>query len=188
MISKIRSLLVNDDEISEKNQRLISIVFLGIAAVMSFQDYVHVRRLWDYHLSFRPTLISTGLAVVMMAPLYLRGILQWNRSIYTTISAMLILLVFASFIELAMGGNGRADITTTGIGAAIVLSWLGMKEVAGGCWMVPLAVGLYSAYYNSNAMGFYGYIYIACSFLGLVFHSKLNPGQLVSGIRGAYEV
>jgi hypothetical protein len=186
MFEKIRSFMVNDKEISRENQRFLSIAFLAIAGAMSFQNYVHVRWLWDYHLSFRPTLVSTGLAVVMIAPLYLRGILQWNKSIYTTISAMLILLVFASFIELSMGGNGSGQITTAAIGAAMVLSWLGIKEVAGASWVVALAGGFYSAINNNISMGFYGYIYIACGFLGLVFHSRLSPGQLVSGIRAAY--
>ena len=187
MLSKIKSLLVNNKAMSEETQRFISIIFLAIAGAMSFQTFVHTRLLlWDYHLSFRPTLISTALAVVMMAPLYLRDILQWNRSIYTTISAMLLLLVFASFFELAMGGNGRGQIATAAIVGALTMSWLGIKEVAGGCWVVALAAGLYSAINSSMAMGFFGYIYIAFGFLGLAFHSKLNPGQLVSGVRESY--
>lgn len=106
----------------------------------------------------------------------------------TTVFLVLVLLVFASFIELALGGNGRGQFTTAAIGAALVLSWLGIKEVAGASWALALSAGLYSAISNNMAMGFFGFIYVTCAFLGLVLHSKLSPGQLVSGIRDAYEV
>lgn len=171
---------------SEASQRFLSIIFLAISGMMSFREYVHVRWFWDYHLSFTPGLASTALAFLMIAPLYLRGILRWNRSIYTTLSFILILLVFASFIELALGGNGLSQFTTAAIAVALMLSWLGIKEVAGVCWVLALATGLYSAISNNLAMGFYGYLYIACGCLGLLFHSKLNPGQLVTGIRASY--
>lgn len=183
---RLKSLLVNETELSPENQRLLSLIFLAIAGVMSFQEYVHVRWLWDYRLTFKPGLISTSLAIAMLAPLYLRGILRWNRSIYTTVFFILVLLVFASFVELALGGNQRGQFTTAAIGVAVVLSWLGIKQVAGCCWILALATGLYSAISNNQAMGFYGYIYMLCAFLGLAFHAKLNPGQLVAGIRDAY--
>lgn len=187
MLSKFQALLTDNAEMSERNQRLASIIFLAIAGAMSFREYVQVRWLWDYHLTIRPGLISTVVAVLMVAPLYLRGILKWNRSIYTLISLVLILMVFASFLELALGGNGRGQVITAIIVMALVLSWLGIKEVAGVCWILAFAAGMFAAISNNLAMGFSGFIYITCGFLGLAFHSKLNPGQLVSGIRSEYD-
>jgi hypothetical protein len=186
MLEKLKSLVTNDTKMSTESQRFASIIFLAIAGGMSFREYVHTRWLWDYHLTFSPGLISTGIAILMMAPLYLRGILKWNRSIFTTLSFVLILLVLASFIELALGGNGRGQFVTAAIGGAVVLSWLGIKEIAGVCWVLAFVAGLYSAISNNLAMGFYGYIYMAFGFLGLLLHSQLNPGQLVKGIQEAY--
>jgi hypothetical protein len=186
MFAKIKSMLVNDQELTGENQRFVSIIFLAIAGGMSFLEYTHIGWFWDYHLTFTPGLISTVIATLMIAPLYLRGILIWNKSVYTTISFVLILLVFASFLELALGGNSYNPFVMGTIGAALLLSWLGIKEAAGQSWALALVAGLSSAILNDMAMGFYGFIYIACGVLGLLIHSKLNPGQLVAGIREAY--
>jgi hypothetical protein len=186
-MENIRSILTSIRPMNEESQRLASLIFLAIAGGMSFLEYTHVRILWDYHLSFTPRLLSTALAVCMVAPLYLRGILKWNMSVYTTISLVLILLVFGSFVELSLGGNNRNEFVTTALGAALLLSWLGIKEVAALCWVLVLIVGLYCTLSNSAAMGIYGYVYIVCGFLGLLFHSKLSPGELIAGIRAEYK-
>ena len=186
MLEKFKSILIDITELPPEKQRLASLIFLAIAGGMSFLEYTHIGWIWDRHLSFAPGLISTIIAALMIAPLYLRGILIWNKSVYTAISFVLILLVFASFVELAMGGNSSNQYVRGAIGAALLLSWLGIKEVAGGCWALALLAGLSSAILNNMIMGFYGFTYIACGVLGQLFHSGLNPGQLVTGIRSAY--
>jgi hypothetical protein len=131
-------------------------------------------------------LISTILAICLISPLYLRGILKWSKSIYSLLSLVLILLVFASFTELALGGNGKSSIVISLLVAAVVLSWLGIKAVASASWGLALAAAIYSAIVSDLAMGFAGFIYIGSGFIGLVLHSGLNPGELFEGIRSEY--
>jgi hypothetical protein len=186
LLMKILDTLTDDSELSIRTQRALSLVFLGIAGVMSLQEYVDTSWLWDRHLSFSPTLLSSALALPIMAPLYLRGILKWRKSIYTTMSFLLLLMVFASMIELALGGNGLSGATASVVGVTLVLSWLGMGGVAQSAWVLLAGTAVYSTIRNNMALDAYGYFYVATCCLGLLFHSELNLGQLSVAIREAY--
>ena len=178
MFTTIRAALANDNALSSETLRLLSLVFLLLSGVMSFFKYTQIGTFWDTQLTFTPGFASTLMAIAMLAPLYLRGILKWNGSAFSILSFVLILLVFASFIELALGGNQTGGLVAVILAVAVVLSWLGIQAVAGIAWLLVLGAGIYSAVMNHMAMGFFGFIYIAAGFLGLTLHSGLSPGEL----------
>lgn len=188
MVEKLISFLLDDKELDDTKLRLLSLIFLFLSGSMSFFGYTHRILFWNSNLTFQPGLVSSVLAILLTSPLYMRGILKWNKSVYTIVSFVLIVLVFASFIELAMGGNGKSSIITALLAASVVLSWLGIKEVAGVCWILVIAAALISTITNNLILGFYGFIYIVSGFLGLVLHSGLNPGQLLQGIKNEYSL
>lgn len=190
MIDSFKAILLGNEALDVDIVRLLSLVFLLLSGMMSFFTYTRKVDLWifswDSELTFKPGFVSTLLAVFMIAPLYLRGILQWNVSIYGVVSLLLILLVFSSFVELVLGSKTRSPLIMGLLGSALVLSWLGIKEVAGIAWILVLAGGIYSVIISNIALGFYGFIYVAFGFVGLVLHSGLNPGELVQGIKMEY--
>ena len=189
MLEGLKKALASDNELDNETLRLLSLLFLLASGVMSFLNYTHTgafARIFHDSFSFQPKLISTIFAICLISPLYLRGILKWSKSIYSLLSFVLILLVFASFTELALGGNGKSSIVISLLVAAVVLSWLGVKAVAGASWGLALAAAIYSAIESNLAMGFAGFIYIGSGFIGLVLHSGLNPGELFEGIRSEY--
>jgi len=190
MLEGFKKAVASDNELDNETLRLLSLFFLLASGVMSFFNYTHTGVFagifFDSSLTFQPNLISTILAICLISPLYLRGILKWSKSIYSLLSLVLILLVFASFTELALGGNGKSSIVISLLVAAVVLSWLGVKAVAGASWGLALAAAIYSAIESNLAMGFAGFIYIGSGFIGLVLHSGLNPGELFEGIRSEY--
>jgi hypothetical protein len=190
MLEGLKKAVASDNELDNETLRLLSLLFLLASGVMSFFNYTHTGVFagifFDSSLTFQPNLISTILAICLISPLYLRGILKWSKSIYSLLSLVLILLVFASFTELALGGNGKSSIVISLLVAAVVLSWLGVKAVAGASWGLALAAAIYSAIVSDLAMGFAGFIYIGSGFIGLVLHSGLNPGELFEGIRSEY--
>jgi len=186
MLDKIKNTIANDNELDRATLRVLSLTFLLISGAMSFFKYTHVGWLWNTNLTFISGFISSILAIFLIAPLYMRGILKWNKSIFTLISLVLILLVFASFVELALGGNDNNAIVISLLASAIILSWLGIKEIASISWVLALAAAIYSVVENNLAMGFYGFIYVASGFMGLVLHSGLNPGELLQGIKVEY--
>ena len=190
MLEGLKKALASDNELDNETLRLLSLLFLLASGVMSFFNYTHTGVFagifFDSSLTFQPNLISTILAICLISPLYLRGILKWSKSIYSLLSLVLILLVFASFTELALGGNGKSSIVISLLVAAVILSWLGVKAVAGASWGLALAAAIYSAIESNLAMGFAGFIYIGSGFIGLVLHSGVNPGELFEGIRSEY--
>jgi hypothetical protein len=190
MLEGLKKAVASDNELDNETLRLLSLLFLLASGVMSFFNYTHTGVFagifFDSSLTFQPNLISTILAICLISPLYLRGILKWSKSIYSLLSLVLILLVFASFTELALGGNGKSSIVISLLVAAVVLSWLGVKAVAGASWGLALAAAIYSAIESNLAMGFAGFIYIGSGFIGLVLHSGVNPGELFEGIRSEY--
>ena len=190
MLEGLKKAVASDNELDNETLRLLSLLFLLASGVLSFFNYTHTGVFagifFDSSLTFQPNLISTILAICLISPLYLRGILKWSKSIYSLLSLVLILLVFASFTELALGGDGKSSIVISLLVAAVVLSWLGVKAVAGASWGLALAAAIYSAIESNLAMGFAGFIYIGSGFIGLVLHSGVNPGELFEGIRSEY--
>jgi hypothetical protein len=186
VINKLRKAIADENELDSETLRLLSLAFLLISGALSFFNYTQIRTFWpDTELTFSPSFLSTIIAICLITPLYLRGILKWNKSIYSLLSLTLILLVFGSFTELALGGKDNNTILYLLV-AAVLLSWLGIKVIAGISWALALAAAIYSAIDNNMAMGFYGFIYIASGFIGLVLHSGLAPGELFNGIKGEY--
>ncbi|WP_444998438.1 hypothetical protein [Aliikangiella sp. IMCC44359] len=186
-MKKLIDSITDDGEITGKNLRLLSLLFLATCGAMSLVPYTKVRDyLPDTELVFTPGLISTVVAIFIISPLYLRNILRWNKSVYTLVSLVLILMVFASFIELAVGGDRGGSLTYALLASSLILSWLGIQAVAGFGWVLTFAAGILSLLLNHIAMGFYGFIYITTGFIGLVLHSGLNPGSLIKGIKVEY--
>jgi hypothetical protein len=187
MLQKLRTAMADDNQLDSESLRFLSLVFLLLAAVMSFLEYTHVGWLWDTHVSFAPGFLSSIFGLLLIAPLYLRRILKWNKSIFTIISFILILMVFSSFVELALGGNGMKSSITMGLlGAAFVLSWLGIRSAAGIAWILVLAAAVMSAIVNNLAMGFWGFVYVCSGALGLILHSGLNPGEFMQALKVEY--
>ena len=138
---------------------------------------------------FRPGFVEGVLALALVAPLYLRGLLKWKESIYSIISFALILLVFASFITIALGGKQGVGVDPKihyALLSAAILSWLGIRSVAGASWLVALGSAVYSLRANSLDMHWFGFAFIASASLGLILHSGLNPGQFFHGLAAEY--
>jgi len=190
MLEKIKDFLTNDKELDSGWQKFLSLIFLLIAAIMCLPQYKCIHNIfgwtWESGLQFRPSLISAIVGIVLISPLYLRNILKWNKSIYTIISLVLILFVFSSFVELATGGNNTNDIVYSLIGISVLLSWLGIRGVAGISWILVLASAVYFVMGNNTNLGIYGFLYICSGFLGLLMHTGLSPGMFIKGIKEEY--
>lgn len=68
----------------------------------------------------------------------------------------------------------------------IVLSWFGMRSIAGIGWLLALGSGIYTITSNSIAMGFHGFLYVISGTVGLLLHSGLSPGGLAQGLIAEY--
>lgn len=183
-MARLISGITDNTPMSGTAQRALSIIFLIISVSMAFMTYSREGMFFDSKLEIFPSFISTLIAIILIAPLYARNILKWNKSFYTLISLILFLLLFGSLVELAMGGNGlNSQVIQYLLLTAVILSWLGMKAIAGGSWLLLFPAIAISIVNNNTAMGFYGFIYVASGFIGILLHSELNPANLVKGFK-----
>ena len=124
-MEKLINNLTDDTPMSGRMQKGLSLFFLVISVSMAFMTYSSEGIFYDTKLEIFPSFISTLVAIILIAPLYARNILKWNKSFYTLISLILFLMLFGSLVELAMGGNGlNSEVIQYLLLSAIVLSWL----------------------------------------------------------------
>ena len=187
MFNKLRAAITANNEISSESQRFVSLLCLLGAFVISLGTYSK-KYLWVFsgEFSFSPTMPSTIFAIAMIAPLYLRGLLKWNRSLYSTVSFVLILGIFASLISLALGGHGfTGHFTGTIVLIALALSWVGIKGIAGISWVIVLIACVYNVM-GSITLGIWGFVYLCLAIIGLCFHSGVSPGELIGSLKVEY--
>lgn len=182
---KLVSAATDERALTYTTQKVLSLVFLALAVGLSLLSYTGTRFIFfTAEYSITPDLISGVVALCLIVPLYARGILRWSSSIYGTLIFVLFLAVFASLAKLALLGNGNIQIYL--VTAAIVLSWLGMRAVAGVGWVLIFAAAVFSALSTSAAMGLSGFVFIGSAFLGLLMHSNLGPAHVVEEILAEY--
>lgn len=174
-----------EKEFSHEVKKFLSLLLLLFSSLLSFQSIVGTQFLFfPKEIYISPDLLSSALALALILPLYGRGILKWSPSVYGIIIFALLLAVFASISKLAYSGGG--DMQVYLIYIAIILSWLGVRAVAGIIWVLVFAAAVYSATKISTSMGFSGFLFIATSFLGLLLHTNLSPSSLITEMASEY--
>ena len=74
MFAKIRDTIASDNELSNETLRLLSLFALAASGSMSLFKYTQERSWWfDSALGFAPTFISALVALMLVAPLYIRN-------------------------------------------------------------------------------------------------------------------
>lgn len=171
--------LLDEQEFSHSTRKLLSLVCLVIAATIGFMTFTCTKWLFfTGKCSLAPGLISAPIAIAFVMPLYLRGILRWSSSVFGLLSFGLFTSVFSSLISLAVGGT----VSNYLLAAAIVLSWGGMRGIAGLSWALVLGSVVIRATDIGTAMGAYGFVMVLSAFVGLLLHAQLSPTQLVAEI------
>ncbi|WP_323717084.1 hypothetical protein [Paracoccus aminovorans] len=117
----------------------------------------------------------------MLLPLYARGILKWSKSIYGLIMLVLLWTVYSSIIQMAL--NGKSNIPEYMIASATLLSWLGIRGVAGFAWVIAFSACILSLITSNAAMGGLGFLFLVTAFLGCVLHTGLGPAQFMHEVR-----
>ena len=184
-IKKIISAVTDERGFTYTTKKFLSIAFLAYASFLTLQSYTgKILFFFKTDLSIAPDFVSGVIALFLILPLYARGILRWSASIYGTLMFLLFLSVYSSLAKLALLGKG--DLPVYLLMASIVLSWLGMRAVAGFGWILTFSAAVLSALSTSSAMGTNGFLFIASAFLGLIMHSNLSPSRVFEEIAAEY--
>jgi hypothetical protein len=189
ILEAVLDIFLEDRELSEKGRRLLSFLFLCVPVIMSisakipYDDKVFGFLSKSSVFTFYPDLNSSLISVALISPLYLRNIFSWKASLYSIFSCMMIVFIFASLVQLILGGNQGSPWLMNSIVIAVTLSWLGTKGIAGIAWLVVMVTGLIAGTTANAALGFLGYIYVITAFLGMILNSNSNPGSFLEGLQ-----
>lgn len=186
-MKKVKEFLTNEQELSAEWQKILSLLLLITCLAISFFEYQSdsIFKHFKDPLSFSPQLLSTIFALALVCPLYLRGIMPWKKNAYTLLGSVLVILVLASFVELAKGGNDNDKLYYLVL-LSIVLSWIGIRGIAGVSWIITIAVCSFQMIDNSNILDFLGSVYILSGFFGIALFTGLNPGELMNSFKMEY--
>lgn len=180
--------VTSESEFSPRMTKLLSLASLAIAASLCFMTYSYptLFGLREKNITPSPKLLSGAIALAMLAPLYARDILKWSKSVYGLISFVLFWLVFAGLVEIAIGGGGKSRYHYYLLGGAVLLSWLGMRGVAGVAWMLAFAACIVGLVTSNLAMGPYGFVFLASGSIGCILHSGMGPADLIAGMKDEF--
>ncbi|MCR5124065.1 MAG: hypothetical protein K6B43_02615 [Treponema sp.] len=188
---------------------VLSCIFMLIPVFLSFFTYHRESflGLWTDNVNIHPNLVSTTFSVLLYSALILRGIVQINFKskkhlvlIFETLLTCLNILFIASFTSIFVNtspifklinvGLFKAINPTSMLIAGVLLSWLGMKSIAGYVWIIMFFVSITQITKVSEAMGFVGAIYILSAFLSIAFQFIPNNkfAELAQAIKSDFKI
>lgn len=189
IFSKLVSHATSEVEFQAHTTKLISLLFLSIAFVITLLQYPASSNFLliipRNDTIIRPDFISSCFSLLLVVPLYARGFLKWSISIYGILNFILFLSIFASLTQIALGG-GQHDMTKYLLAAAVLISWAGIRAFASAAWILAVAAAIFNIVNANINLGFLGFIFVCSFVLGLTLHARLSPSNILSGLIAEY--
>ena len=182
------SRLLSDEEVRPTTRRLLALLLLASAGAIALFGRFEGTFFYVFTTTYTitPGFLAGILGIGLIAPLYLRKILHFRFSVYGILSAFLLLFIFSSLIQIIIGNGWFTSAKTMLVIAAILLAWLGMRGVANMAWFLLFIAVIINVQNLSDAMGLWGWLFVALSFFGLILHTKLGPAELARGLRAEF--
>lgn len=174
---------------------LPAIIALGITLFMSFFKYFDAHN----YIQLFPNIISVFLSLIIYGAVVIKakGLDNTFRSKSDTILSLLFILVLAIFINIFVGDSTTPTgiigkfLNKIGIGnnwlliiGAIILSWLGINQIAGFVWIAVVLMGVLELGTCGKYMGnFKGAIFLLSTFVGFVFYLKYEGKIIINSFK-----
>lgn len=187
------------NSVSKRTSVIPGIVFLAIAFLMTFVKYYDNSGNGFDSVNLFPSLLSILFSFVIYFAFVIKtkGISNSFKNVTDTIISVLFILVLATFINIftknAKVSSGIVGKFLAKIGlnntnyliiAAVIFSWLGIKQVACFLWLGIIALGVTEFVTCGNYMGNYmGAIFLVSSILGFVFYLKYEGKIIINSFR-----
>ena len=188
---KLLGWITSETEFSDQNKMLLALL-CTIAAIVLGCLYYGVSK-WEYWLNPRfflledklrpriPELMHGLFGLFLLAPLYLRKLLPFKSiSPYHCLALALNIVLFAVVAQLVIGPSNSFSHTwtTTFLIAALALTWLGMRSLAGiSCIGIFILAG-YNMIHASHSLKYFGLLFLICGFFSMIFQTRLSPSAL----------
>jgi hypothetical protein len=137
-----------------------------------------------------PGFLHAIYGLILCAPLYLREFLPFkSRSPYYYVTLGLNICLFAVIAQLILGPKYTFtyNLANTMVISALVLTWLGMRSVAGFAWIVVSAVSAYALLKTDADLKNFGLLFVICAFFSLIFQSDLTPKEMFSTFKEEFK-
>ena len=166
--------------------QVLSVILMLVPIIISFiqiegeesKQILFIHWTKEFSTSIRPTLISTALGITMiMAFLVRNNPRKLLNGVYPFILVTEDVLFAASFLNILCSKEplpipGITVTCQTALIIAAIISWIGIKAVAGFMWAAVAILSISRLASIDNAMGFGGSLYILCAFLSLLLQWK----------------
>lgn len=168
--------------------QLMSIACLSGALFIACGDYFYTEKiLWFFdhkvQTTLSPALISTLCSFFLVIPVFVRckaDIIN-NPTLINIILLLLDSLVVATFIRCFLDSdNIIPGIPVNGytfLGVGILLSWVGIRPIAGYAWIALVIIALFRVVEVDQAMGIWGAAYLCLCILGILLQIKFICGD-----------
>lgn len=197
-LGQFSEVLVGDKELGQNTVRYISLILMLASAVMGFITYTNEGWVSTSYVSYAPNIMTTFMALLMILPLYVRNVLKWSGyNVFTILSFVLNVSVTATMVSMLLGGSVNHSFFGGGFSmtlnwqtptamvllGAILLSWLGMRLIAGFSWIIVFAVGTWNLAMAGGSLESIGAIFLLSAFLGIVLQNNLTPGVFLQELK-----
>jgi len=210
LLSRISKAILSEKEFTRDAKKLLGLI-LGIFAIIAgslwyvssgWGGFLKMMT-WPFHSDWINTTFSTKLTfqfpgflnslwgLALCFPIYLRNFIPFKvLSPYSYISFALNFCLFSVVAQLIFGASESFTHNTmnTIFIASIVITWMGMRAVAGFGWIavfVLAVINLISADYHLKQ---FGLPFVLCAFSSFMFQTELSPkglfGNLLTEFRG----
>lgn len=188
---------INCVEVRNKNSAWPGIVSFSIALFLSLMPYYKHDGFESVFLFPNMSALLVSLVLYSSFVIKVKGLENTFKNTKDCIISLLCILVLAIFIKVFLRDSippksaiGRVmsllklNNSYTLIAAAVILSWIGVKSVAGIIWVITAGLGILQLVTAGNIMGeFTGAVFILSSFSGFVFYLKYEGKLIINSFK-----
>lgn len=186
---------VNFSGLNKVSSPLPAIIAFGIVFFMSFIKYFDAHK----YIQLFPRVLAIFLSIIIYSAIVIKskGIYNTFKGKSDTILSLLFIWVLAIFIQIFVGDSTVPTgfisklLNKIGIGnnwlliiGAILLSWLGINQIAGFVWIAVVLMGMLELGTCGEYMGnFKGAIFLLSTFVGFVFYLKYEGKIIINSFK-----
>lgn len=184
-------------EVRKKTSAWPSIISFSIALFLSLIPYYEHDGFKSVYLFPNMSALLVSIVLYSSFVIKVKGLENTFKNTKDCILSLLCILVLAIFIKIFLRDSippksaiGRVmsllklNNSYTLIAAAVILSWIGVKSVAGIIWVITAGLGILQLVTAGNIMGeFTGAVFILSSFSGFVFYLKYEGKLIINSFK-----
>ncbi|MCQ2604390.1 MAG: hypothetical protein MJ215_05040 [Spirochaetia bacterium] len=183
--------------VNRRNSAIPGIVFFSITLFMSFFRYFESNGF--HYVMLYPNIAAVGLSLLVYSSFVIRvkGLENTFRNFPDMAISILFILVMGIFIGIFMGSSTPSGIISKALGkigipsknyllvcSAIVLSWLGMKQICSFIWAAVIILGLMELTTCGVYMGnIKSSVFLISAFCGFIFYLKYEGRTIINSFK-----